>query len=81
MGAFEKIFRNHALYNVSKAEIVELENSDDQTVQRETKEIFRPIFDDIQKERTEAQGYSGITIRLAEKHDFEDIIALSRRIT
>lgn len=81
MNAFEKIFIKHDLYNTTEEEISELENSIDPTVQRETKGIFRPIFEDIRREKLEASEYAGeLVIRHAEKKDFEGIIRLSRRV-
>ncbi|MDH5690221.1 MAG: GNAT family N-acetyltransferase [Candidatus Bathyarchaeota archaeon] len=81
MLAFIKIFHKHDLYGAEEDEITDLEKSPDPTVERETREIFRPLFEDIQRERLEANEYAGDPIvRLAEKRDFEGIIRLSRRV-
>ncbi len=81
MNSFKKIIINQDLYNATEEEIVELENSLDSTVERETREIFRPLFDDIQKEKSEAgQSAGGLIVRPAEKKDSEGIIRLSRRV-
>lgn len=81
MDAFNKIFRKKDLYDVTEEEIIELENSLDPTIKRETREIFRPIFEDIQKEKKEANEFVGEIIkRPGKKKDFEGIIRLSKRV-
>ena len=81
MDAFTKILRKHDLYGATEEEIIELENSPDPTIERETKKIFRPIFEDIQRERVEANAFTGeLIIRQAKEEDFEGIIRLSRRV-
>lgn len=80
MDAFAKVFIRHDLYDATEEEIKELENSLDPTVRRETKDIFRPIFDDIQKEKVKTRFTGEVVIRPARKGDFEDIIRLSRRV-
>ena len=81
MDAFTKVFLKNDLYNATEEEIIELENSSDPTVKRETREIFRPIFQDIQREKLEANEFVGeLIIRPAEEKDFEEIIRLSKRV-
>ena len=81
MDPFTKIIVNHDLYNATEEEIIELENSIDPVVQKDTRKIFRPLFDDIQREKSEASEYTGELInRVAEKKDFDGIIRLSRRV-
>ena len=82
IGAFEKIFLNNDLYNATEEEIMELEKwSTDPSVRKDTKRIYRPLFEDIQMERLETSMFTGeLIIRLAEKKDFQDLIRFSRRV-
>jgi GNAT superfamily N-acetyltransferase len=83
MGAFTKVFLDHDLYNTTEEEMNELENwPDDETVRNEAKGIFRPLFDSIQREKTEARQFSNnIVIRIAKKKDYPGLIILSKRVS
>ena len=81
MNSFTKIIRNKDLYNATEEEILDLENSIDPTVRRETGDIWRPLFEDVQKEKKEAKQFTGeFIIREVEENDFEELIRFSRKV-
>ena len=78
--AYIKVFENLDLYNTTENEMKQLENFEDPTVAREARELFRPIFDDIRREKQEKKTHTKIIIRKTQKSDEEGLIALSNRV-
>lgn len=82
MSAFEKVFLNNDLYNATEDEIASLEKwPTDSSVRRDARKLYRPLFEDIKRERLETSKFTGeLILRLAEKKDFQDLICFSRRV-
>ena len=81
-GVFSKVFLHNDLYNTTEAEMKELENwKSDPSVRRDTKRVFRPLFNNIQKEKAEAREFNGnVVIRLVGRKDYAGLILLSKRV-
>jgi hypothetical protein len=80
VNAFNKIIRNHRLYEATIEDMEELKNWPDPAVVRNY-ELYIPIFKDIQTEKEEAEKFmENIIIRQANEDDKEEVINLSNRL-
>lgn len=75
------VYFNKSIYEATEEEIIELENHSNSLFSKEATDYIRPIFEDIQIEKSEVKEFVGdLIIRLGEKKDFEGLIRFSRRV-